>query len=72
MLAAKLPPFSYSASLCCKALMCFHRSDSSRSGLLFDTLLISARLTLAGLELLSLAGLGLHILVGLTGEDSIL
>ena len=71
MLAAELPPLSYSASLCCKALICFRRSDSSGSGLLFDTLLISARLTLAGLELLSLAGLVLHSLVGLAGEDSI-
>ena len=71
MLAAELPPLSYLASLCCKASICFGRSDSFVSGLVFDTLLISARLTLAGLGLLSLAGLGLHSLVGRAGEDSI-
>ena len=38
----------------------------------FDTLLISARLTLVGLGLLSLPGLGLHGLVELASEDSIL
>ena len=72
MLAAELPPLFYSAGLCCKALMCLRSSDSFDSCLLFDTLLISAGLTLARLGLLILVGLAVHSLVGLAGEDSIL